>query len=180
MCFDRNINGNRGVKFLGVWLSACAAVSENHFSIKIKASRDIISGWFCPCFLSWRKSPHLLGLTEITYRHVSVIPHGYPWPLGSPDLPSSKSKIGWLQIPGNEHWGHGSIWQSMSLCRLFWMIVMQNFVKLNRNDCFAMSVFCILHYCLFWTKIAKVSSMKNNSDVRFWFNFKIMHDYPPK
>ena len=101
----------------------------SNFWIKASTDHCLSAGHFSPISLADKKSPHLLWLTKITHKHVSVIPHGYPWPLGRPDLPSSKSKIGWLQIPGNEHWGHGSIWQSMSLCRLFWMIVMQNFVN---------------------------------------------------
>ena len=41
MCFDRNINGNRDVKFL-VWLFACATVHETHFTRNYGLKKSLI------------------------------------------------------------------------------------------------------------------------------------------
>ena len=35
MCFDRNINGNKDVTILEVWLMSCVTVRETHFSFKM-------------------------------------------------------------------------------------------------------------------------------------------------
>ena len=45
MCFDRNINGNKDVKFLGVWLIAWALICETHFSFESSLPLPII--WYC-------------------------------------------------------------------------------------------------------------------------------------